>query len=412
MRYCYLFTSIAIMCAAFSVKAQSNYKLGYVIGIKGDTTKGFIDYQEWNDNPTYIRFKESYGSKIITIKPDELQFFDITGLDSYQHYYGPVSMDRRDQVERNDRDTSNIIKHVLLKVLQRGPNIILYSFNDEVKQRFFIRETNGDSPIRELIYKVYFKNDVSVTDKMFIQQLFAEADKFKLNDTKAISRLENAEYNLVDITKTITSINHFSDKDVKPKTLYKPVNRFLGIGVNIAHFTTNTIQSKSTLNNTSVLPQLSGGIDVLLNPNTGRFALRLEGLISGNMYKANFDNATSPYFPLHYSFTQIGISIIPQFVYNIYNTDKLKVYLSPGVQICILNYTNKKFYSTNSGVDTPINSLFDFESYFITGRIKAGVKISNRVDISIAYQIPEQLTTTNLARVQLNTIGAGLNYYF
>ncbi|MDB5026006.1 MAG: hypothetical protein JWP78_3761 [Mucilaginibacter sp.] len=33
--------------------AQSNYKPGYVITLKGDTLPGFIDYREWNSNQSY-----------------------------------------------------------------------------------------------------------------------------------------------------------------------------------------------------------------------------------------------------------------------------------------------------------------------------------------------------------------------
>jgi hypothetical protein len=43
--------------------AQTNYKPGYVVTLKGDTLRGFIDYKEWIKNPKYISFKNTPGNR-------------------------------------------------------------------------------------------------------------------------------------------------------------------------------------------------------------------------------------------------------------------------------------------------------------------------------------------------------------
>jgi hypothetical protein len=43
---------LAFLLLPVLASAQSNYKAGYVINLKGDTLKGFINYKEWNQNPS------------------------------------------------------------------------------------------------------------------------------------------------------------------------------------------------------------------------------------------------------------------------------------------------------------------------------------------------------------------------
>ncbi|MGZ3751698.1 MAG: hypothetical protein ACXVAU_10510, partial [Mucilaginibacter sp.] len=74
--------------------AQSNFKPGCIVGFKGDTTKGFIDYREWSFNPTRISFKQSLDDKQSRqLTANDIIYFELTGFESYRLYTGPITMD-------------------------------------------------------------------------------------------------------------------------------------------------------------------------------------------------------------------------------------------------------------------------------------------------------------------------------
>jgi len=57
MKYFYLFAFL--ISVSLSSLAQSNYKPGYVVDLRNDTLKGFIDYKEWENNPKTFTFKSN-----------------------------------------------------------------------------------------------------------------------------------------------------------------------------------------------------------------------------------------------------------------------------------------------------------------------------------------------------------------
>jgi len=56
MKQLYPLIALLILAPLFS-KAQSNYKPGFIVSLKGDTTYGFINYREWKLTPNQIDFK-------------------------------------------------------------------------------------------------------------------------------------------------------------------------------------------------------------------------------------------------------------------------------------------------------------------------------------------------------------------
>src|ERR1700733_6331117 len=74
--------------------AQSNYKPGYVVTLKGDTLRGFIDYREWDSNPNAINFKTIAANKTAqSFTPADIVYFNIDDMETYQTYTGKISTD-------------------------------------------------------------------------------------------------------------------------------------------------------------------------------------------------------------------------------------------------------------------------------------------------------------------------------
>ena len=136
--------------------AQSNYKPGYVVASKGDTVRGFIDYQDWGSNPSAISFKSSLtdrNKKEFT--RENATAFDITGFADYKRYACSVSMDGTNTSNlESGRDTSFNIETVFLRVLQQGTNLALYTYTDNIKTRFYIGYAPDFVPA-ELVYRIY-----------------------------------------------------------------------------------------------------------------------------------------------------------------------------------------------------------------------------------------------------------------
>src|ERR1700760_4607439 len=83
---------LALFLLPASLFAQSNYKTGYVLTLKGDTIHGFINYKEWDNNPTSISFKKSLNdNKVEHYTVDDITCFSLPGNASYQKFTGSIS---------------------------------------------------------------------------------------------------------------------------------------------------------------------------------------------------------------------------------------------------------------------------------------------------------------------------------
>ncbi len=71
--------------------AQTNYKSGYVVNLKGDTLHGFIDYKEWGHNPKNINFKSAPGDKARLLGLSDISHFEIEGYVAYHKYKLSIS---------------------------------------------------------------------------------------------------------------------------------------------------------------------------------------------------------------------------------------------------------------------------------------------------------------------------------
>lgn len=106
---------LALICPFFTI-AQANYKEGYVINNSGDTLKGFINYREWNSNPSQIAFRQSTGNPDMDITSANTREVVITGFETYDRFevslsLNPVNFDQlTDTSTKNDRNQNCFFK--------------------------------------------------------------------------------------------------------------------------------------------------------------------------------------------------------------------------------------------------------------------------------------------------------------
>src|SRR6185312_1262193 len=172
---------LVLLLPLFSA-AQSDYKPGYVVTLKGDTVHGFINLRNWDSNPTDISFKSSANSGEQRFTVNDIKLFNIPGFVAYRRFTVHISLDETNTLRLvTGRDTSYKVDAVFMRELQRGKNIALYAYADQIKTRYYVGEYPDYTPT-ELVYRVYLddgavseKHGRSVNENTYLKQLFALA---------------------------------------------------------------------------------------------------------------------------------------------------------------------------------------------------------------------------------------------
>jgi len=411
--------------------AQSNFKPGYVVDLKGDTTRGYIDYREWSYSPISINFKITLAEKEAKrLGIGDIAAFELTGLDAYRRYNGPITMD--DPYHANEgRDTSTKAGAFFLEVLQQGPNVTLYSYTDDLKPRFFIQEPGGR--VSELIYRSYLAADETspgggkkqVVENGYFRQLSIVADKYHLLDGSMQGEIRHADYYKQNLLKIVSRINGVSKARYKEKYDEKTHIDFFVSGavdlVNIKPYA--TYAAAGGISASPTVPEISAGINMWADKHTGRIRFLLEGMISGNKYNSIHIYTGSPYVPVRYAYKDTWIAISPQLVYNYYDTKAFKAFAGIGVAFTIHNYSgnydidyqNTKVNNAPLKSDNFLNnqggsSFFDTFNFPVT--FKAGMCFNEKIEIFARYFTPYKVSQDHYLTLNTTNTQIGLSYLF
>ncbi|HTE02094.1 MAG TPA: hypothetical protein VK668_22555 [Mucilaginibacter sp.] len=417
MKHFYKALFITLFLPLFSL-AQSNYKPGYVISLKGDTTHGYIDYRGWESNPNSINFKKTItDSKVQKLGTDDISYFSIGDLATYQKYSGRISMNPTDPSHViNGRDSSFKIGTVFLKLLQKGDKIILFEYTDDIKPRFYIAEKPGDTPY-ELEYKIYTNSESSstagktVSENVYMRQLYNLAIKDNVLTDKLQVDIERTEYSSTGILELVTKINGKSATENSKHT--KP-NFFAGVALQVTHTVpTSALGEAGAQPYTSYLPAVSFGIDFPLTANSGRLILRLELSVAQSKYSSNYDNKFSPKVNVTYSYNALAFAGSPQLIYNFYYSDNFKFFGGLGVNLTGYSHSNVKYKDKDgNNVQTGADPYHSFASESIPFLIKAGVKINKKYGIYASYLSNSPVSDDYVFRLNFSSIQFGVNYFF
>ncbi|MEO6849210.1 MAG: hypothetical protein ABI203_04305 [Mucilaginibacter sp.] len=403
MRKYFLITLLLLPTLSF---AQSNYKSGYVVNLKSDTLRGFINLKEWGHNPKNISFKRSLSDKAQELGLSDINYFELTGYVGYHAYKVSISLNAIDLASPPSlTDTIKLTDNVFLKILQSGKNVTLYSYRDDIKTRFYIKENNSDTPT-ELTYGVYQDPNsdakVVINKNTYKAQLAQLAFKYNPGDDKLIAQAQSAAYNEEDLIAVASKINGNSAlKPISNSGSATSARFFAGAGFTSSKLTAGELYSNPS--SKSSAPRITMGADLIINPAVGHLIFRIEAGYTTNSY--NFTVPVNTIYnavgaqPTYVKITQNAISITPQAIYNIYNGVDLKVFVDLGLE---LNFVS---YPTNSGLTTKP----EYESF----QYKAGVVISKRLEIYGSYYPASNISDiTTGDNDNLATYQVGVNYFF
>lgn len=422
--YIFLFAIFFIFSSAHS---QSNYKAGYVVSLKGDTTRGYINYKEWDNNPRSISFKKeiNQGSpEIFTVK--SVNAFAISGQVYYERYAVSVSTDPVDITSMTVKlDTSYKIDTVFLKVLTKGHYVNLYSLKDNIKPRFYLLE-NGQSQPYELIFHAFYRQDESSAIqyvKRFHTQLLNLMQKNEINNDQINRKISDGNYSETDLTAIVQSINGNTSAQFTPQNLFG-VRWFAGAAVtyNSMKFNGNFLLSYAPASKNST-PRVSAGIDIFPNKTIQKFYFRSELSFSYGHYRfVHSDPTLTPSGTSgSVNISQYNTTITPQLIYNIYNKEQLKVFVDLGAAINFSSYNHYRYVVTYDIFPTKIEDRFpEFYNLWVAFPVKAGVALNRKFEVYFSYMPSTTNAVGNVPSIGDNSgfsvvhtsFFAGLNYFF
>ena len=414
MKYICLFLAFF---SPFILSAQKNFQPGYIVNMKGDTISGLIDYKEWSLSPTSILFKPSdnnANSKEYGL--NDISFFDISGKEAYMRSVVKISLNPAKVDNIGGRDTSWKIDTIFLKIIHSGKLASLLSYTDKLKERFYLFEKDAQQPTELIMRKYVGESALTViSENIYKEQLKRFFYVKSISTDKLIARIDQSEYEEFDLNKIMVLADGVDD----PKQIGAKKKRFAywfaGAGLQSQEikfsgdhqFAKNVSGTESTW-----LPRISAGLDLLVNPNVGKLSYRVEGGYQIN--KSIMTAALPDDVKAVYQLSSSTISFQAQFNYAVYNSAKLKIPLGFGLIYSHNSYSKneyKKRYvdgTENNHVEDWLSLKKSTTTYF--GR--ASAIFHNKVEVSFLYRPFTNLIKASIYSVATNNMQLQAYYLF
>lgn len=415
----------AFVLLPFFSAAQSNYRAGYIVSSKGDTVKGFVDYQAWDSNPTSVSFKTALADRDKkTFTMGDMNAFGVDGIAAYQKFVCTISMDVTDSRHVVEgRDTSFRIDPVFLKILQKGKNLALYTYTDNLKTRFYIGEAPDFKPT-ELTYRLYLDASNSsgntVNENTYQKQLFALANKYNAMDDKMTALLEDQffAYRADDLLKIVSRINKISDAEFKKQySSQSKLSFYIGTGVNVSNTSSDANTSYTAgggISHTSYMPAFAVGADLVPDPNGGRVELRVDASVNPGKMDAMYTLTVDPKVPAVAAYDQLMVCFTPQAMYNLYNAPDFKFFIGAGFSLTYSNYSNAIFQAQNKSDQNAgfPQETYRFQNWNNTFLVKAGIRIHKSWEIGIDYYTSQIQSFEAYFHFRTQNTVVGVKYFF
>jgi hypothetical protein len=167
-------------------------------------------------------------------------------------------------------------------------------------------------------------------------------------------------------------------------------------------------------------PRISAGIDIFPNKAIQRFYMRSELSFSYGQYKFVYTdpNAAPTGTTGSLNFKQYNTTITPQLVYNIYNKEKLKVFVDLGAAINFSSYSRHQYKITYDLFAPRIENQYpEFYKVWVAFPVKAGIALNRRFEVYFSY-MPSATNAVGDLRdpegfsVAHTAYFTGFNYFF
>jgi len=403
----------------FVTAAQSNFRKGYVLTNTVDTLKGYVNYRERSVNPTSVQFKPMTGAKVQTFTLKNSSGYTVDDVERFERYEVDISMSSNNVSSLSfGPDSSSRRDTVFLKVIQKGENVTLYGYRDNIKNRFYIKEKGAAVPV-ELVYERYLDPDNKgniITAGKFGGQLLELLIKFNAGTIADSEKIRRIHYEEEDLSKISLLINK-QKAEAAVQSKYSRTRLFAGSGISIsntAYRGDNELANAAATNKSSVSPILTAGMDLFANPAIGKLIYRVELSLVQSKNEISTTTDVQANARLSHTFNQYTAMVVPQLIYNIYNTDPLKIYLGAGFAMSFSKYSNNKSSRYNSFRDetTVTENQINFEAFSTSFPFRLGMVFSKRIEVVAIYMPTSSIANYNFFNIGVKRYTIGLNYLF
>ncbi|MEO9967998.1 MAG: hypothetical protein ABJF11_19555 [Reichenbachiella sp.] len=389
-----------------------NYQLGYIILLSGDTVRGAVDYQDWERNPEFIRFQDSWHSDKVKVFSHQ----EIAGFGTADVHYRSAIVDRETSSQSlsslsRDPKFTTVKDSVFLEVLVAGRKELLH-LRDRLGLNHFYITMNDE--YKWLRHKMYLSlpntdNDNSRdSDKAYmkVNAKFRGELSYYLNDCEGISdKIGKLEYNENDLTELFAkyyACANFKDDGssneggntrnsqifVKEEEKIKP-----GMGL-LAGYIAVTQQSGSGF-------LLGGYYEVFFPKNRGKFSLNNELTYYAIDYKVSRSEISSPLIYTHTQ-SQYDLSFIKlssNLRYALAKGGEIEPFLGLGVSFDY-NLVDKSIHAEETRFNTIFrNSIREVSSgggFVFRSNISGGFRMG-RVIFDTKYDLFDKFAYISLA---------------
>lgn len=405
-----------LLCLFFGLPAlcfgQSNYLKGYIITNSNEMLDGYIDFQGRTFTPSVVKFKKDPADQPQTYTVENCQGYAITDVDVFQRYTVSLSQAyTRISNLKEGLDTTTKRETVFLKLLLKGKNLSLFSYTDEIKERFYLLSNRSKEPY-ELFRALFLaKHTATVHGNFrFREQLMEELTKNEGIGYYDPRDLNTLRYEEADLLKVVYAIN--DQKPPRTKSAHVKVFAGSGLSVTTASYKgQHVLANDEAVSTASYAPTLTGGVDIFLDRAMRRFVLRAELSLFTSKNKITSSGSS------RHTFDQKSIGLEPQFIYSFYNIKNLKLFLGIGAGVFYSSYSNNRpgrFFepAIQGGEEGFEIQALDFQPFNMTATGKIGAVVHQRIEISAGYMIPSALTDYSAYNVQIRRMTFGVKYLF
>jgi hypothetical protein len=253
------------------------------------TVQGSVEYKSWLQNPSEINFSTRRDSfnlifqrDIIRLTPENILEIRIDGKDVYRsaniiRYMNPL---RAEQISDFDNEPERK-EYVFLRLLSDGDQIAFYTYVDNIKSHYFIRDSLNEW--KTLRYVRFIKGSTYqlIEKKLFQNQL----SPYVLNNKKAERVLTQTGWHDEDMIKLAKAINTTASMSFAEKErLETKKNSGFIAGVAISAINFGMISKTEILNNLTFNNTIRPELYIGWRFSAGRSAKKLSFQFLGGWY--------------------------------------------------------------------------------------------------------------------------------
>ncbi|MES2830269.1 MAG: hypothetical protein V4687_19065 [Bacteroidota bacterium] len=401
--------------------SQSNFQPGYIVTNEKDTITGKLDYRENLNNPSAFNFRANNG---FTKKYDlsNCIAYGINNLAAFERHNVSISLSKNTGAYLSvGPDTNTLTKPVFLQVLQKGSKVVLYSYRDKIKNRFYIKDPSTSIPF-ELIRQLYFREDKA--------QMVVTDNKYR---TQLVLTIENSDGDYADFEKMLTQLPYeenalkklvakINDQEVL-KSKNSRIRTFIGLGV-VGNTTSYegevALAGENVKNIIKCSPYLHGGFDFLFNPNIGKLLFRVELAVFKTSHEMVNENPTAPASYAAHNFESLNAVFTPQIIYHFYNGDPLKVYGSVGTGFNISKFSKDVYNLEVTNVSIVMTQIKNytyrdetpFQNLYYSFPVSVGLVFKKKYELIASYTYKTRIATAADCSISVERFKVGVNYLF